>query len=152
MPVGVSFHTFQSLSYVFEVYAGRQAAERNFISYATYVMFFPQLVAGPINGRRIPYISSAGAQFDADLCISGLKLITFGLFKKCVVADRLALFVTDVYSNVHGHSGTQLTLAMLLFPYQVSTTFPDIGHREGSARILGFRLSENFRFPFHAGR
>jgi alginate O-acetyltransferase complex protein AlgI len=152
LPVGLSFHTFQSLSYVFEVYKKRQTPETNFITYATFVMFFPQLVAGPIERpQRLLHQFREDKSFDADRCISGLKRIAWGLFKKCVVADRLALFVTDVYGNVHGHSGTQLTLAMLLFPYQVYCDFS--GYSDiaiGSARILGFKLTENFNFPFHA--
>src|SRR4051794_24392364 len=120
LPVGLSFHTFQSLSYVVEVYRGNQKAERNFVVYATYVMFFPQLVAGPIERpqnllhqfrewHRVNYVNIT----------SGLKRMAWGFFKKLVVADRLALYVNDVYGAPSKHNGLQLTLGTFFFAYQI---------------------------------
>ena len=152
LPIGLSFHTFQSLSYVVEVYRGKQKAERNFIVYATYVMFFPQLVAGPIERpqqllhqfrewHRVNYININ----------SGLKRMAWGFFKKLVVADRLALYVNDVYAAPRSYNGLQLSLATFFFAYQIYCDFS--GYSDiaiGAAQVLGFRLMENFKTPYHS--
>ena len=152
LPIGLSFHTFQSLSYVVEVYRGNQKAERNFIVYATYVMFFPQLVAGPIERpqnllhqfrewHRINYINIT----------SGLRRMAWGFFKKLVVADRLALYVNDVYGAPRSYNGLQLSLGTLFFAYQIYCDFS--GYSDialGAAQVLGFRLMENFRTPYYS--
>lgn len=152
LPVGLSFHTFQSLSYVVEVYRGKQKAERNFIVYATYVMFFPQLVAGPIERpqnllhqfrewHRVNYVNIT----------SGLKRMAWGFFKKLVVADRLALYVNDVYGAPRSHNGLQLSLGTLFFAYQIYCDFS--GYSDialGAAQVMGFKLMENFRTPYHS--
>jgi alginate O-acetyltransferase complex protein AlgI len=152
LPIGLSFHTFQSLSYVVEVYYGNQRAERNFIVYATYVMFFPQLVAGPIERpQNLLHQFREWHSFDYDNVVSGLKRIAWGLFKKLVVADRLALYVNDVYSAPRAYNGLQLTLATLFFAYQIYCDFSaysDIAI--GAAQVLGFRLMENFRIPYYS--
>ena len=150
LPIGLSFHTFQSLSYVIEVYRGNQKAERNFIIYATYVMFFPQLVAGPIERpqnllhqfrewHRVNYINIT----------SGLKRMAWGFFKKLVVADRLALYVNDVYKAPREYNGLQLSLATFFFAYQIYCDFS--GYSDiaiGAAQVMGFKLMENFRTPY----
>src|SRR4051812_32350047 len=152
LPIGLSFHTFQSLSYVVEVYHGRQKAEKNFITYATYVMFFPQLVAGPI--QRAPNLLRpfpGEHAFDYDRITSGLKRMALGFFKKLVVADRLALYVNDVYAAPQNYNGLQLTIATLFFAYQIYCDFS--GYSDiaiGSARVLGFRLMENFNTPYYS--
>ena len=152
LPIGLSFHTFQSLSYVVEVYRGDQKAERDFIVYATYVMFFPQLVAGPIERpqnllhqfrewHRVNYINIS----------SGLKRMAWGLFKKLVIADRLALYVNDVYAAPRSHNGLQLSLATFFFAYQIYCDFS--GYSDiaiGAAQVLGFRLMENFKTPYYS--
>ncbi len=152
LPIGLSFHTFQSLSYVIEVYRGNQKAERNFIVYATYVMFFPQLVAGPIERpqnllhqfrewHRVNYLNIT----------SGLKRMAWGFFKKLVVADRLALYVNDVYGAPRAHNGLQLTLGTFFFAYQIYCDFS--GYSDiaiGAAQVLGFKLMENFRTPYYS--
>jgi alginate O-acetyltransferase complex protein AlgI len=152
LPIGLSFHTFQSLSYVIEVYRRRQAPERNFLVYATYVMFFPQLVAGPIERpQHLLHQFRETHVFDSARVISGLKRIAWGLYKKCVVADRLALFVRVIFDNPREHNGVQLLLGAVFFSYQVYCDFS--GYSDiaiGSARMLGFRLMENFQTPFHA--
>ena len=152
LPVGLSFHTFQSLSYVVEVFYGRQKAEKNFITYATYVMFFPQLVAGPIERpQNLLHQFYERHDFDYDRVTSGLKRMAWGFFKKLVVADRLALYVNDVYASPQDHNGLQLSIATVFFAYQIYCDFS--GYSDiaiGSARVLGFKLMENFRSPYHA--
>lgn len=152
LPIGLSFHTFQSLSYVVEVYRGNQKAERNFIVYATYVMFFPQLVAGPIERpQNLLHQFRERHTFNYEDVTQGLKRMAWGLFKKLVVADRLALYVNDVYSAPHNFNGLQLALATLFFTYQIYCDFS--GYSDiaiGSAQVLGFRLMENFRTPYYS--
>jgi alginate O-acetyltransferase complex protein AlgI len=152
LPIGLSFHTFQSLSYVVEVYFGRQRAEPNFVAYATYVMFFPQLVAGPIERpQNLLHQFCERHAFDYDRVTSGLKRMALGFFKKLVIADRLALYVNDVYAAPAQHNGLQLTIATVFFAYQIYCDFS--GYSDiaiGSARVMGFRLMENFRTPYHS--
>lgn len=152
LPIGLSFHTFQSLSYVMEVYWGRQKAERNFITYATYVMFFPQLVAGPIERpQNLLHQFSERHEFDAARVADGLKRMGWGFFKKLVVADRLALYVNDVYAAPQSFNGLQLTLATIFFAFQIYCDFS--GYSDiaiGAARVMGFRLMENFNTPYYS--
>jgi D-alanyl-lipoteichoic acid acyltransferase DltB (MBOAT superfamily) len=152
LPIGLSFHTFQSLSYVVEVYRGNQKAERNFIVYATYVMFFPQLVAGPIERpQNLLHQFRDVHTFDYDNVTNGLKRMAWGFFKKLVVADRLALYVNDVYGAPRQYNGLQLTLATFFFAYQIYCDFS--GYSDiaiGAAQVLGFRLMENFRTPYYS--
>lgn len=152
LPIGLSFHTFQSLSYVIEVYHRRERAERDLVVFATYVMFFPQMVAGPIE-RPQNLLGQFREQHDVDhdRIVSGLKRMAWGFFKKLVIADRLALYVNDVYASPQNFNGLQLTLATLFFAYQIYCDFS--GYSDiavGSARVLGFRLMENFREPYAA--
>jgi len=150
LPIGLSFHTFQSLSYVIEVYRGNFKAEKHFGIYALYVMFFPQLVAGPIERPQhlLPQFFKKH-NFDYDRVTSGLKLIAWGLFKKIVIADRLAVIVNVVYNNPTHHSGIMLVIATFFFAYQIYCDFS--GYSDiaiGSARVLGFDLMQNFRHPY----
>lgn len=150
LPIGLSFHTFQSLSYVIEVYRGRQTAERDLVVFSTYVMFFPQMVAGPIE-RPQNLLGQFREHhfFDEDRVVSGLQRMGWGFFKKLVIADRLALYVNDVYAAPQNFTGLQLTLATLFFAYQIYCDFS--GYSDiavGSARVLGFRLMENFQTPY----
>lgn len=152
LPIGLSFHTFQSLAYVIEVYRGNQPAERNVFVYATYVMFFPQLVAGPIERpshllRQFREVHT----FDVQQAGEGLKRIAWGLFKKAVIADRLAVIVKVVFAKPDAVNGFCLTLAAVAFTYQIYCDFS--GYSDiavGSAQLLGFRLMENFDSPFCA--
>jgi D-alanyl-lipoteichoic acid acyltransferase DltB (MBOAT superfamily) len=152
LPIGLSFHTFQSLSYVVEVYRGRQKAEPHFLTYATYVMFFPQLVAGPIERpQHLLHQFWEHHVFDYERVTSGLKRMAWGLFKKLVVADRLALYVNDVYAAPQNFNGLQLTVATLFFAYQIYCDFS--GYSDiaiGTARVLGFTLMENFQTPYYS--
>ncbi len=152
LPIGLSFHTFQSLSYVIEVYKGHQKAERNFWIYATYVMFFPQLVAGPIERpQNLLHQFRERHEFSYENATAGLKRMGWGFFKKLVVADRLALYVNDVYRDPQNYNGLQLTIATLFFSYQIYCDFS--GYSDiaiGAAQVLGFKLMENFRTPYYA--
>lgn len=152
LPIGLSFHTFQSLSYVVEVYRGNQKAERNFIIYATYVMFFPQLVAGPIERpQNLLHQFREWHKVNYVNITEGLKRMAWGFFKKLVVADRLALYVNDVYGAPRNFNGLQLSLATVFFAYQIYCDFS--GYSDiaiGAAQVLGFRLMENFRTPYYS--
>jgi alginate O-acetyltransferase complex protein AlgI len=152
LPIGLSFHTFQSLSYVVEVYRGNQKAEKDFLTYATFVMFFPQLVAGPIERpQNLLHQFHEKHDFDYERVTSGLRRMAWGFFKKLVVADRLALYVNDVYGNPAGHNGLQLTLGTFFFAYQIYCDFS--GYSDiaiGSARVMGFKLMENFNTPYYS--
>jgi D-alanyl-lipoteichoic acid acyltransferase DltB (MBOAT superfamily) len=152
LPVGISFFTFQALSYVFDVYRGRFAAEHRFDIFAAYKAFFPQLVAGPIErpANVIPQLKIEH-RWNYERVASGLQLILWGLFKKLVIADRLAVFVKGAYSLPHNHTGLQLLLASYAFAFQIFCDFSaytDIAR--GTARILGINLMENFRAPYFA--
>lgn len=152
VPIGLSFHTFQSLSYVIEVYRGHQKAERNFGRYSLYVMFFPQLVAGPIERPQhlLPQLN-CDFRFDYSRVTNGLKLMFWGFFKKVVIADRLAIVVNIVYNNPKEHTGIMLILATYFFAYQIYCDFSgytDIAR--GAARILGVELMENFNAPYRS--
>ncbi|MCB0763068.1 MAG: MBOAT family protein, partial [Flavobacteriales bacterium] len=150
LPIGLSFHTFQSLSYTLEVYHDRQPAERHFGRFALYVMFFPQLVAGPIERPQnlLPQFK-ARRSFSLEDLSWGLVKILYGLFKKVVVADRLAPFVDAVYADIPGSNGLTILLATLFFTVQIYCDFS--GYSDiaiGSARIMGYRLMENFKRPY----
>ncbi|WP_046242778.1 MBOAT family O-acyltransferase [Hymenobacter terrenus] len=153
LPVGVSFYTFQSVGYIIDVYQGRLEAERNFGRFALFVAFFPQLVAGPIErgGHMLPQFRRTHA-FDYQRVASGLRLMAWGLFKKVVVADRLALLVNPVFNNPRQHSeGLLLVLATLAFTFQIYGDFS--GYTDlarGTARVLGFDFNLNFRQPYLA--
>ena len=152
LPIGLSFHTFQSLSYVIEVYRGKQKAERHFGIYSLYVMFYPQLVAGPIERpQNVLHQFYEKHDFNYDNMVIGLKKIAWGLFKKVVIADRLAIYVNAVYGNHDKHNGTSLTLATVFFAFQIYCDFS--GYSDiaiGCARTMGFRLMTNFNRPYFA--
>lgn len=152
LPIGLSFHTFQSLSYTIEVYRGHQKAERHLGIFALYVMFYPQLVAGPIERpQNMLHQFYATHEFDYNRFVSGLRLIAWGLFKKMVIADQVAIFVNLVYGNPTDYTGLPLLLATYAFAIQIYCDFS--GYSDiaiGSARVMGFRLMENFRQPYLA--
>lgn len=150
LPLGLSFHTFQSLSYVIEVYRGNFKAEHHFGIYALYVMFYPQLVAGPIErpGNLLHQFYEKHA-YDDQRVMNGLKLMVWGLFKKMVIADRLTILVDQIYGNPAHYTGVPLIAASLLFAYQVYCDFS--GYSDiaiGAAQVMGFRLVDNFNKPF----
>jgi D-alanyl-lipoteichoic acid acyltransferase DltB (MBOAT superfamily) len=150
LPIGLSFHTFQSMSYVIEVYRGHQKAEHNFGIYSLYVMFYPQLVAGPIErpGNMIHQFYEEH-RFDYQQVTDGLKIMAWGMFKKVVIADRLAVLVNHVYSNVHDYTGAPLLIATVFFSFQIFCDFS--GYSDiaiGAAQVMGFKLMLNFNRPY----
>ncbi|HXV27550.1 MAG TPA: MBOAT family O-acyltransferase [bacterium] len=153
LPIGLSFHTFQAMSYTIEVFRGRQKAERHFGIFALYVMFYPQLVAGPIERPQNlihQFYEEKHPEFQR--MVDGLKLMLWGLFKKVVIADRLAMIVNQVYNDPTGYSGIPLWIATYCFAFQIYCDFS--GYSDiaiGAAKVMGFRLMENFRQPYGAG-
>ncbi len=150
LPIGLSFHTFQSLSYVIEVYRGNQKAEYNFGIYSLYVMFYPQLVAGPIERpQNLLHQFYEYHKFDYSKVTNGLKLMAWGLFKKVVIADRLAVIVNQVYSNPTNYDGFPLIVATVFFAFQIFCDFS--GYSDiaiGAAQVMGFKLMKNFDRPY----
>lgn len=152
LPLGLSFHTFQSMSYTIEVYKGKWKAERHLGIYALYVLFFPQLVAGPIErpAELLPQFRHNHIPEPQNFS-SGLKRILWGLFKKTVLADHLAVVVTGIFSGIGNFSGVPIIISAIFFSYQIYCDFS--GYSDiaiGSAQILGFRLRENFNNPYWA--
>ncbi len=150
LPIGLSFHTFQAMSYTIEVYRGNQKAERHFGIYALYVLFYPQMVAGPIERPQhiLPQLHRVN-QFNTTGFITGVFLIAIGLFKKMVIADRLGLFVDPVFNNPHGHSAFDLLVAVYFFAFQIYCDFS--GYSDiavGAALTLGIELMRNFNMPY----
>lgn len=150
LPIGLSFHTFQSLSYVIEVYRGRQRAERHFGIYSLYVMYFPQLVAGPIERpQNLLHQFHERKRFNWMRLGEGLSLMLWGLFKKVVVADSLALYVDAVYGSSSDHSGTSLLIATYFFAFQIYADFSGYSDiARGVSRIYGIELMKNFETPY----
>lgn len=152
LPIGLSFHTFQAMSYTIEVYRGHQKAERNFGIYALYVMFYPQLVAGPIERpQNVLHQFHTYFPYNFENVKAGLMQMAFGFFKKCVIADRLALMVDHAYGNPGQHTGTTLLVATFFYTIQIYCDFS--GYSDiaiGAARVMGFTLMENFRNPYIA--
>ncbi len=150
LPIGLSFHTFQAMSYTIEVYRGKQKAERKFGIYALYVMFFPQLVAGPIERpQNLLHQFYEKHSFDCYRVTEGLKLMLWGFFKKLVIADRLAIYVNTVYNNPQHHNGTTLLVATVFFAFQIYCDFS--GYSDiaiGAAKVLGIKLMLNFNRPY----
>lgn len=150
LPIGLSFHTFQAMSYTIEVYRGKQPPERHFGIYSLYVMFYPQLVAGPIERpQNLLHQFHAKKFAEPERITSGLKLMAWGLFKKLVVADRLAVLVDQVYNNPDDYSGISIIIATLFFAQQIYCDFS--GYSDiaiGSARVMGFDLMKNFNNPY----
>ena len=152
LPIGLSFHTFQSMSYVIEVYRGNQKAERHFGYYSLYVMFFPQLVTGPIErpGNLLRQLHEY-KDFRYENISKGMRLILFGLFIKMVVADHLGAYVDEVYANPAEYNSWSVMLAMAFYSFQIYCDF--FGYSTialGSAKLMGFDISDNFRTPYLA--
>ena len=152
LPIGLSFHTFQAMSYTIEVYRRNQKAEKHFGIYALYVMFYPQLVAGPIERpQNMIHQFYEEHRFNKDDFFIGSKMILWGMFKKVVIADRLAILVNQVYSNTGDHNATMLFLAAVFFAVQIYCDFSAYSSIAlGCARMMGFKLMVNFKTPFHS--
>ncbi len=152
LPVGISFYTFQTLSYTIDVYYGKKSVEKHFGIYALYVSFFPQLVAGPIerSTRLLPQFRQEH-RFSWDNIVQGGKWIISGFFMKLVVADRVSLYVDSVYGNVLHHSGITFIVATTLFAFQIYCDFAGYSAIAiGVARLMGYDLMINFWRPYFA--
>ncbi len=152
LPVGISFYTFQTLSYIVDVYRGDLPAERHFGYFALYVSFFPQLVAGPIERATnlLPQLHKEQT-FDCARAVEGARIIVIGLFKKIVVADMLAETVNLVYNNIRAYDSIPILVATFFFAMQIYCDFS--GYSDiavGSAKILGIELMTNFKSPYYA--
>lgn len=150
LPVGISFYTFQALGYAIDVYRGKTPVEKNIFTYALFVSFFPQLVAGPIerSGNLLPQFHEKHS-FNGDKFIEGMKLMIWGYFMKLCVAENAAPYVNAVYNNIAAHNGTSILFATFLFTFQI---FCDFGGYSliaiGAAKCMGFNLMQNFNHPY----
>ena len=150
LPVGISFYTFQALSYSIDVYRGKLKPTHDIIQFFAFVSFFPQLVAGPIERATnlLPQFEKP-RRFDHDIAVDGLRQILWGLFKKMVVADNCAVYVDQVFSNYQSQSGSTLLLAAVLFTFQIYGDFS--GYSDiaiGTAKLFGIKLMRNFNVPY----
>ncbi len=150
LPVGISFYTFQTMSYSLDIYHKRITPTKDFISFATFVSFFPQLVAGPIEraSNLLPQILDRRV-FKYSQTVDGLKLILWGFFKKLVIADALAPIVDDIFMNYHQYSSSTLITGVFFFTFQIYGDFS--GYSDiaiGTAKLFGIELSPNFKFPY----
>ncbi len=150
LPMGISFYTFQAAAYTIDVYRGVIKPERHFGIYALFVMFFPQLVAGPIerSANLLPQFYKKH-RFDLNRIVSGIRIMLWGFFKKIVIADRAAIAVNTIYNSAADYSGLYLTAATVLFAFQIYCDFSGYSDiAKGCARVLGFDLMDNFKNPY----
>lgn len=150
LPVGISFYTFQTLSYSIDVYRNKLKPTTNFIAFASFVSFFPQLVAGPIEraSNLLPQFYKSRI-FKYDLAVSGFKLILWGLFKKIVIADNCAIYVNEIFGSYQDQSSVTLFLGAIYFAFQIYGDFS--GYSDiaiGTSRLFGFHLMRNFNYPY----
>jgi alginate O-acetyltransferase complex protein AlgI len=150
LPVGISFYTFQTMSYTIDVYRKKLEPTKDFISFASFVSFFPQLVAGPIERATnlLPQILNK-REFKYEQGVQGLKLILWGMFKKVVIADSLAPMVDNIFSNYEDFGGGTLWLGAIYFAFQIYCDFS--GYSDiaiGTSKLFGFELMSNFKFPY----
>ncbi len=155
LPVGISFYTFQALSYTADVYKDEITAEKNFLKYALFVSFFPQLVAGPIerSGKLLTQIQNMNHKkmWDFEKVISGFAMMIWGLFQKMVIADRVAIFVNGVFDNVYRLGTVDAAAGAFAFALQIYCDFAGYSCiAVGAASIMGFELTENFNAPYFA--
>jgi D-alanyl-lipoteichoic acid acyltransferase DltB (MBOAT superfamily) len=152
LPLGLSFHTLQAMSYTIEVYRGKQLPERRFAHFALYVMFYPQLVAGPIERpQNLLHQFDDQQAFDYRRVTDGLKLMAWGFFQKVVIADRLAVTVNMVYDHPAAHGGFAVLIAAWFFAFQILCDFSGYSDiARGAAQVMGFHLMINFRQPYWA--
>ena len=150
LPVGISFYTFQALGYTMDVYRGEITAEKNFIKYALFVSFFPQLVAGPIErSKNLLNQLETPQRFEFERVRDGFMLMLWGYFLKIVIADRIAVFVDTVYSDYFTYGGWYIIIATVLFAIQIYCDFSGYSTiAMGTARVLGIQLMENFNAPY----
>lgn len=150
LPVGISFYTFQSMSYSIDVFRRTVRPTRDFVAFTAYVSFFPQLVAGPIEraSNLLPQFQ-ARRRFDYAVAAEGLRQMLWGFFKKIVIADNLGMVVEKIYGNVYGASSWELLVATFFFAFQIYCDFSGYSDiATGTARLFGFRLMRNFAYPY----
>lgn len=150
LPVGISFYTFQTLSYTIDVYREKLEPSKNLINFAAYVAFFPQLVAGPIERATnlLPQFSKKRI-FNEEQAISGINLILWGLFQKVVIADSCAPYVNSIFDNYESMNSLSLILGAVYFAFQIYGDFAGYSNIAiGTARLLGFDLMRNFNYPY----
>ncbi len=150
LPVGISFYTFQTLSYTIDVYRRKLEPTKDFIAFSAFVSFFPQLVAGPIERAThlLPQFYTKRT-FDYTLAVNGMRQILWGLFKKIVIADNCAEYANMIFNNSADYSGSTLVLGALFFTFQIYCDFS--GYSDiaiGTSRLFGFDLMRNFNFPY----
>ena len=150
LPVGISFYTFQTMSYTIDIFKGKLNPTKDFVSFAAFVSFFPQLVAGPIERATnlLPQILNK-REFKYEQGVQGLKLIFWGLFKKVVIADTLAPVVNDIFKNYQDFGGVTLWLGAIYFAFQIYCDFS--GYSDiaiGTSKLFGFEVMSNFKFPY----
>lgn len=150
LPVGISFYTFQTLSYSIDVYRRKLEPTKDFFAFAAFVCFFPQLVAGPIERAThlLPQFYSK-RKFDYSLAVDGMRQILWGLFKKIVIADNCANYANIIFNNSEDYSGSSLALGAIFFTFQIYCDFS--GYSDiaiGTSRLFGFDLMQNFNFPY----
>lgn len=150
LPVGISFYTFHGMSYVFDIYNGKTKPTYDFVNYALFVCFFPLLVAGPIERAThlLPQVKQR-RQFSSVQALDGIKMMLWGFFKKVVVADSIAPVVNNIFENYQQYSGATLVFGAILFSIQIYGDFS--GYTDialGTAKLFGFELLTNFRFPY----
>jgi D-alanyl-lipoteichoic acid acyltransferase DltB (MBOAT superfamily) len=153
IPIGISFFTFQALGYLFDVYYKRISAEKDFLTYALFISFFPSIVAGPINKAEfvIPQLKALRPYFNYAKAVEGLKMLLWGMFMKVVVADRVALYVDTVFPNYMNYTGITCFVASILYTIQIYTDFAGYSLMAiGVGKTLGFELTENFKRPYFA--
>lgn len=152
LPVGISFYTFQTLSYSIDIYKGKIKHTNDFISFAVFVSFFPQLVAGPIEraSHLLPQFLKK-REFNFNVALTGVSLITYGLFKKIVIADRLSIYVNSIFADIENASTISLLLGILFFSFQIYADFSGYSLiARGISKLLGFDLMINFNKPYLA--
>jgi D-alanyl-lipoteichoic acid acyltransferase DltB (MBOAT superfamily) len=150
LPVGISFYTFQTLSYTFDVYRKKMAPTSNFIEFATYVAFFPQLVAGPIEraAQLLPQFRTK-KHFDFKLAKEGVHLIIWGLFQKMVIADSCATYANAIFDNYQNLNSLSLMMGAVYFAFQIYGDFAGYSNIAiGTAKLFGFNLMRNFNYPY----
>lgn len=150
LPVGISFYTFQALSYTVDVYRKEIPHEKNFLKYALFVSFFPQLVAGPIErSKNLLKQINEKHSFNYGKAREGFLLMLWGFFQKLVIADRAAIFVNAVYNDYTNYSGAMLCIATVLFAVQIYCDFASYSLiAKGAAKVMGFELMNNFEQPY----
>lgn len=150
VPIGISFYTFEIISYLVDVYKNKTNCERNFIYYAVYISFFPTISSGPIE-RATSLIAQFKEEktFKYEDGINSLKIIAWGLFKKIVIADNLAVYVNYVYDNLHSYSGFVLVIVAIFYTIEIYCDFSGYSDMAlGVAKLLGFNITNNFRSPY----